>query len=137
MDNLTAIAASGMRSRMQTLDILANNMANSSSRGYKADREIYSLYSAEDALDPAQSSGQHQPWINGSWVDFSQGVLQPTGDPLDIAVVGRGFLSVRGSAGTVYTRNGALRISPAGDLLAAEDRPVLDIHNRPIRVDPS
>ena len=37
----------------------------------------------------------------------------------------------------MYTRNGSLRVSPAGDLLAAEDRPVLDINSRPIRVDPA
>ena len=137
MDNLTATAASGMRSRLQALDILANNMANASSRGYKADREMYSLYAAADARDANTGAGQTQPWIHHSWTDFSQGILQPTGDPLDVALVGNGFLSVRGAMGTVYTRNGSLRVSPTGELLAVEDRPVLDANNQPIRVDPS
>ena len=44
MDSLTAMAASGMRSRMESLDLLANNIANASTGGYKADREFYSLY---------------------------------------------------------------------------------------------
>ena len=48
MDTLSAIAASGMRARMQELDILANNLANTSSSGYKSDREMYSLYTGKE-----------------------------------------------------------------------------------------
>ena len=63
MDNLSAIAASGMRARMQELDILANNLANSSSSGYKSDREIYSLYSAKDAcMTPDQFKAFYPQW---------------------------------------------------------------------------
>src|SRR5579872_3984749 len=109
MDNLSAIAASGMRSRMQELDILANNLANSSSRGYKADREMYSVYSAPDSAGISDEGAQSQPWINSSWVDFSQGTISPTGNPLDVALDGKGFLAVRGPSGTLYTRNGALK----------------------------
>ncbi len=49
MDPLAAMAASGMRSRMESLDLLANNIANASTGGYKADREFYSLYAAPEA----------------------------------------------------------------------------------------
>ena len=62
-----------MRSRLQTLDILANNMANASSRGYKADREIYSLYSSEDSFDPSEAAAQKQPHFQrrGRQIDTS------------------------------------------------------------------
>ena len=55
MDPMTAIAASGLRARMESLDLLANNIANASTGGYKADREFYSLYVAPEAAgsDPA------------------------------------------------------------------------------------
>ncbi|MEP7354922.1 MAG: flagellar hook basal-body protein [Acidobacteriota bacterium] len=137
MDNLTAVAASGLRSRMQSLELLANNMANSSSRGYKADREINTLYSAADATNPALSSGQQQSWIHQSWTDFSQGTLEPTGNTLDLALSGPGFLTVRGPSGNLYTRNGSLHVSITGDLLGPEDRAILDNKSKPVRIDPS
>ena len=51
MDPLTAIAASGLRARMESLELLANNIANASTGGYKADREFYGLYAAAEAQD--------------------------------------------------------------------------------------
>lgn len=137
MDNLTAVAASGMRSRLQSLELLANNLANASSRGYKADREIYDLYSSADAEDSNTGDVTQQPWINRAWVDFAQGTVQPTGNPLDVALDGKGFLTVRGPNGNLYTRNGTMRVSPKGQLLGPEDRPVLDTKNQPIQLDTS
>ena len=49
MEPITISAASGLRSRMESLDMLANNIANGSTGGYKADREFYSLYVAPEA----------------------------------------------------------------------------------------
>jgi flagellar basal body rod protein FlgG len=54
-----------------------------------------------------------------------------------VALDGKGFLTVRGPKGNLYTRNGALRVSSKGELLAPEDRPVLDTKNQPIVLDPS
>src|SRR5260370_42600659 len=55
MDPMTAIAASGLRARMESLDLLANNLANASTRGYNPDRQFYSLYAAPQTArhDPA------------------------------------------------------------------------------------
>jgi flagellar basal-body rod protein FlgF len=136
MDTLSAIAASGMRARMQELDNLANNLANTSSSGYKSDREIYSLYSSKDAAGSDSVTSQ-TPWIKSTWVDFTQGTIAPTGNPLDIALVGKGFLAVRGSSGTLYTRNGSLKVTSQGDLVAAENHSVLDTANQPVKIDPT
>lgn len=122
---------------MQELDILANNLANTSSRGYKADRETYSLYSSPDATGTQDAAAQTEPWIKSTWVDFTQGTIAPTGNPLDIALVGKGFLTVRGSSGPLYTRNGSLKVTATGDLVAAEDRAVLDANGNPVKLDPS
>jgi len=122
---------------MEELDILANNLANASSQGYKSDQEMYSLYSAGDASGSEDAAPQTQPWIKSTWVDFTQGNTAPTGNPLDLALVGKGFLSVRGPSGTLYTRNGGLKVSSKGDLLAAEDRAVLDPNGNPIKIDPT
>ena len=118
MDPLTAMAASGMRSRMQSLDLLANNIANASTGGYKADREFYSVY-AEAGNDATM------PVIQKPYTDFSQGVLETTGNPLDLAISGRGFFTVSGPNGPLFTRNGTFRVDATGKLVSAEGYPVL------------
>ena len=99
--------------------MLANNIANSATAGYKVDREFYSLYQDAEA-----AGGLLSPVIDKPWTDFSQGQLQSTGKPLDVALDGKGFLAVNGPAGPLYTRNGALRVTPAGDVTSAEGYPV-------------
>src|SRR5215467_13251857 len=107
MDPMTAMAASGLRARMESLDLLANNVANTSTGGYKADREFYSLYIAPEAMDSADTATM--PVIERPWVDLAQGHIHPTGNPLDLALSGKGFFSVDGPTGTLYTRNGNFR----------------------------
>jgi flagellar basal-body rod protein FlgF len=117
MDPLTAMAASGMRARLQSLDLLANNIANASTGGYKADREFYSLY-AEAGNESTM------PVIEKPYTDLSQGTLETTGNPLDLAISGRGFFTVAGPNGPLFTRNGSFRLDPTGKLVSAEGYPV-------------
>jgi flagellar basal-body rod protein FlgF len=114
------MAASGMRSRMESLDLLANNIANASTGGYKADREFYSLYAAPEAED----AGTTMPVIQRPYTDLSQGALQNTGNPLDLALTGKGFFAVQGPNGPLYTRNGNFRLAADGKLISAEGYPV-------------
>jgi flagellar basal-body rod protein FlgF len=131
MDPLTISAASGLRSRMESLDMLANNMANASSSGYKADREFYSLYAAPEAAGPI-SGPDTLPVIEHPWTDFSQGDLQSTGNPLDMALQGKGFFSVNGPGGPMYTRDGSFHISAASQLVTAQGYPVRGADGNPI-----
>jgi flagellar basal-body rod protein FlgF len=118
MDPMTASAASGLRARMESLDLLANNVANASTGGYKADREFYSLYVAPDAQD--SDSPSTMPLIEKAWVDLSQGMLTNTGNSLDVALNGKGFFSVAGPNGPLYTRNGSFHLAADGKLVTAE-----------------
>ena len=135
--DLTTIAAAGLRSRMESLEMMANNLANAGTQGYKTDREFYTLYVAEDVRDDSTADPGASPMIERSWTDFSQGLLRETGNALDVAFSGRGFLAVNGPSQTLYTRNGGLRIGANGDLLAADDWGVRDINGKTIRLDPS
>jgi flagellar basal-body rod protein FlgF len=119
MDPIATSAASGMRARLESLDMLANNLANASTAGYKVDREFYSLYRDVEAEDAALS-----PVIEKPWTDFSQGMLQVTDRPLDIALSGKGFIGVNGPAGPLYTRNGSFQVSSSGDVVTSEGYPV-------------
>jgi flagellar basal body rod protein FlgG len=121
MDNLTIAAASGLRSRMASLDLLANNLANSATNGFKRDQEFYGLYSSADSNDPVNGGPSSTlPTIERQWTDFSPGIVQTTGNPLDVSLSGDGFLAVNGPNGTLYTRAGNLRVLPSGALATSD-----------------
>jgi len=124
---------------MESLEMLANNIANQSSPGFKADREFYSLYMSPDAVATAGAgvSPATLPVIERNWTDFTQGLLNSTGNSLDLAMSGKGFFVVEGQQGPLYTRNGSFQLSPAGVLQTQKGYAVLDTENRPIKVDVS
>ncbi len=139
MDALTTAAASGLRSRAESLDMLANNIANASSAGFKADREFYNLYTSAEAStgDDGTAPSNQLPVIERHWTDFSQGTLTTTGNPLDLALTGGGFFLVQTPTGTLYTRDGNFRLSPDGKLQTQLGYPVLSSERKPIVLDPS
>jgi flagellar basal body rod protein FlgG len=111
---------------MVSLDLLANNLANAATGGYKNDREYYGLYASEDSANSVDGgTGTTLPVVERQWTDFSPGVLQITGNPLDVALPTKGFFSLKGPNGTLYTRNGSLQILPSGDLGSSDGLPVL------------
>jgi flagellar basal-body rod protein FlgF len=117
MDNLSIAAVSGLQSRISSLDLLANNLANSATSGYKNDLESYSTYSSDDADNGVDGgAGISLPVVEKQWTDFSAGTIETTGNPLDAALAGRGFFTVNGPTGTLYTRNGAFKVLPSGEL---------------------
>jgi flagellar basal-body rod protein FlgF len=129
MDSLTAMAASGLRSRMESLDLVANNVANAATGGYKADREFYSLYVAPEADGDPDIA---MPVIERPWIDLSQGTLQTTGNALDVALAGSGFFTVAGPAGPLYTRNGNFRLAADGKLTTTEGYPLSGADGNPL-----
>jgi flagellar basal body rod protein FlgG len=120
---------------MESLDLLANNMANSATSGYKSDSEFYGLYSSAEGRDPITGNASFTlPVVERQWTDFSQGTLVPTGSQLDVAVSGRGFLAVDGRSGPLYTRNGNLQVTPSGQLATADGYPVRGADGKPVQV---
>ncbi len=136
MDPLTISAASGMRARMESLDMLANNIANDSAGGYKVDREFYSLYVSPEA-SASQPDADTLPVIEKPWTDFSQGEIRATGNPLDVAISGKGFFTVAGPNGPLYTRNGSFRISVSGQITGAEGYPLQKVGGGSLTIDPA
>jgi flagellar basal-body rod protein FlgF len=134
MDALMTSAASGMRARMDSLEMLANNLANATTAGYKSDREFYNLYVAPEALDGMQGpQASTAPVIERPWTDFQQGTLTPTGNVLDMAIAGKGFFAVNGTGGPLYTRAGNFRLSAMGVLTTAEGYPVRSETGAPLQ----
>lgn len=124
MDSATIAAASGLRSRMQSLDLLANNLANTATAGYKRDQEFYGLFTSEEAEGGDTSPAATLPVIQRQWTDFSPGTMQVTGNAMDIALPTAGFFVVNGPNGPLYTRNGSLQVLPSGELATGEGLPI-------------
>ncbi len=137
MDPLLISAASGMRARMESLDMLANNLANATTGGYKSDREFYSAYVAAEAdqaaADGVSPEADRQPVVEKRWTDFTQGNMRLTGNTLDIGLDGSGFLAVNGPSGLLYTRSGNLKLSSSGVLTTADGYPVRTVDGNPIQ----
>lgn len=140
MDPLTAIAASGMRARTETLEVIANNLANTSTPGYKADAEAYNLYFGDDAWQgyfENRPSAAEMPMLERNWSDMSQGTLLDTGNPGDFALATPGFFVAQTSEGPLYTRSGHFRVSKKGVLETREGYAVLGAGGKPVHLDPT
>lgn len=135
MDQISAIAASGLSARMQSLDLLANNMANASTSGYKGDGEFYTVYTSEQA--EAADTPTTLPMIERQWTDFAQGLLEQTSNPLDMGISGKGLFTVQGPSGPLYTRNGSFHIAANGTLSTTDGYPVLLKDGKPLKPDPT
>ncbi len=119
---------------MDSLDMLANNIANGSTAGFKVDREFYSTFTGGGALAALDPSVGDSPVVEKRWTDFAQGSLLPTGNDTDLALSGSGFFAVSGPDGPLYTRNGGFKISASGTLVTAEGYPVRQVGGQPIQL---
>ncbi|MGD0300882.1 MAG: flagellar basal-body rod protein FlgF [Bryobacteraceae bacterium] len=133
MDQISILAASAMRSSMQSLDLLANNMANASTSGYKGDSEFHTVYTSEAADADATELPVTLPMIERRWTDFAQGLLEPTNNPMDFGLSGKGFFVVKGPNGPLYTRNGNFRMSPDGTVVTSDGYPLLGQDGQPVK----
>lgn len=134
MNPMIISAASGLRSRMESLDMIANNLANAATSGFKKDSELYGLYSGSEDAETYTST---LPVIEKPWIDHSQGTLQVTSNPFDVAIRGKGFFAVKGPTNTLYTRSGNFQMKTDGTLATAEGHPVLLDTGSPLKLDPN
>lgn len=128
MENTLLIGLSKQVALRRELDVVSNNIANLNTNGFKADMSVFEEYlmpvaRANDftGRDTRLSYVQDR----ATWLDHSQGPVQVTGNPLDVAVDGNAFLTVQTPRGERYTRNGALQINAAGQLVTSEGYQVL------------
>jgi flagellar basal-body rod protein FlgF len=123
-------AATALVALDQRQEVLANNIANLSSPGFKRQNVLLEGFyqTLEKALSPAMYGTQRGPGggvrVENTFTDFSRGSITHTGDPLNIALDGPGFIAVNTARGERYTRDGALSIDAEGRLVAVGGLPV-------------
>ena len=132
-------AVSGLRAQMEALDMMANNLANVNTTGFKEDNAFFTLLKQSISQSPERDqldSAINQSITAQAAVNPAAGSIRPTNRDLDIAIEGSGFLVVQAPAGTRYTRNGSLRLNEKFVLSTSEGFPVLGLKNQPITLGP-
>lgn len=122
MDRLLYISMNGAKHSFYQQSVLANNLANASTDGYKAQNTAFRALPVYGPGMPTRT------FVVDSTpnADLSGGTLKTTGRPLDVAVHGRGWLAVQDSRGNeAYTRNGAIEVTSTGLLVTNNGRPLI------------
>jgi flagellar basal-body rod protein FlgF len=133
MDRGLFIAMTGAKQIMQAQAVNNNNIANASTTGFRADTVAFS---SQPIYGPGYATRVNAVALDDG-VDFSEGAMQSTGAPLDIAVDGPGFIAVQGADGQeAYTRAGALRITDSGAVTTTSGQAVLS-DSGPVQVPPA
>jgi flagellar basal-body rod protein FlgF len=128
MENTLLIGLSRQTVLRRELDIVANNIANLNTTGFKADGAVFAEYLQAGAHNEVfAAADRRMSFVQDTmtWHDMSQGGVQQTGNPLDVAIEGNGFLVVQTARGERYTRNGSLQINAQGQLVTGAGEQVL------------
>ncbi len=125
MQNAVLVGLSRQVALGREMDVVANNIANLNTTGFKADGSLFEEYLASAAR--ADQTGGRVSFVldRGIWHDMSQGPVEHTGNPLDVAIDGKGFLVVQTPRGERYTRNGSMQINASGQLVTSDGYAVL------------
>jgi flagellar basal-body rod protein FlgF len=128
MQNTLLIGLSRQMVLERQMDVVANNVANINTTGYKADRSLFEEYLRSNAHeDNFVQSDRRLSFVQdrATFRDYSQGPTEETKNPLDVAIDGSAFLVVQTPAGERYTRDGNLQINNQGQLVTQSGYPVL------------
>ncbi len=136
MDSGAYAAYAGLLARAESLDSAASNLSNSSTTGFRAEREYFkSIVLGKDAPDSQMGTGLNSFGVlGGNQIDLGQGELVSTGNVLDVAIQGTGFFAVLTPQGIRYTRDGSFQRSSDGSLQTQSNESVLNSLNKPISV---
>jgi flagellar basal-body rod protein FlgF len=133
MDINSNVATSRLAAQERAIDVIANNIANMNTPGFKAERMQFSdwLEGQRDGSSIAYTEDR------ATWHELSPGPLQQTGNPLDLAITGDGYFTVSTSAGPRLTRDGRFEVMPDGTIANSAGQGLMDMSGRPIRISPT
>jgi flagellar basal-body rod protein FlgF len=141
MNNALYVGLSRQMTLKRQMDVIANNIANSDTVGFK----VESLMLREDVQQAAQkpSSGSAPPekisFVHDAGVsrDFTQGALKQTGSTFDLGLHGDGLFQVQTPNGPRFTRDGRFSLNAQGQMVDVAGDPLLSAGGQPIRIDPT
>jgi len=134
MESPGYIVLSRLALQGRATEVLANNIANADTPGFRASRMLFAEHLARRAA--AEGGTVAYAEDRATWRDDEAGPIRRTGNPLDVAIAGEGYFSVETPRGERYTRAGRFSIGAEGRVVDAEGNPVLDARGNPIAVAP-
>lgn len=124
MENVLLIALSRQTALRREMDVIANNVANVNTNGFKRriseSREFQMPVASADSFRRGQDRRVSFVVDKGTPLDLSGGTVEPTGNPMDVTIAGEGFFVVQTPQGERFTRNGALMLNANGELVNSD-----------------
>lgn len=141
MDMPSYVLLSQEQALQRQLEVAANNMANMTTAGFKAEQPVFHEYVAQAGDTGSSGTTLSHPTSfvldYGAIHDLRSGAFEPTGNPLDVMIDGPGYLAVTlPGGGTAYTRAGNLKLSSTGELTAPNGAPLQGEGGSPITIPP-
>jgi flagellar basal-body rod protein FlgF len=140
MENTVLVGLSRQIALRRELDVIANNLANLGTTGFKAESVLFEQHLSNSArtdnFTVPQDRNVRFVLDRETHTDLSQGPFAQTGSKFDVAIDGEGFFAVNTPQGERYTRAGGFAISPTGELITPSGYPVLGLGG-PIVLDPN
>lgn len=139
MDLASNVALSRMDADMRAMSVVANNIANASTPGYKAESVQFTDWLSRQGGDDVPRGGRLIAFAQdrSTWRDNAPGPLRHTANPLDLGLSGDGYFTVNTMRGPRLTRDGRFGISPNGTISDSAGDPLLDINGQPMTVSPT
>ncbi|PZR36348.1 flagellar basal-body rod protein FlgF [Caulobacter segnis] len=137
MDNALYVGLSRQMTLRRELDVVANNIANANTTGFKVEDLMVRTEQAKPAKTLDGGSAVKFVLDSGVARDFTQGAMTKTGGDFDLAIEGKGFFHVQTAGGDRYTRDGRFTTNPTGQLTTQSGHLVLDDGGGPITIDPT
>ncbi len=131
MQSSIYVALSGQVALEKRMDSIANNIANLGTVGFRADGIKFESLISQTASDSVAFAS-----TGSEYISRRSGAFMETGNLLDVAVRGEGWMAFQTPDGNVYSRDGRLQMTDAGDLLSVGGLPVLDVGGAPILLNP-
>lgn len=128
MDSGFYSSFAGLAARMDALDVVANNLANISTTGFKAQHEFYRSFSAwlqPSLTTPINQAVNQYGVLGGASLDLSPSSLEPTGNPTDVALQSAGYFTIQTQNGLRYTRAGNFSLNSQRQLVTVRGDRVL------------
>ena len=126
------VALSAQISLQKRLETIANNVANASTVGFRAEEVKFETVLSHASSTPVAFASAGQGYLSRA-----SGEIVRTDNPLDVAVQGDAWLGIQTPAGPVYTRDGRLKMTPTGELQTLNGYAVLDAGSSPVQLDPN
>lgn len=121
MENLSYISLSHQTALKRQMDVVANNIANMSTPGFKSQSVLFEEYVQNAGHGDKDPTGKFSQVLDrATWRNMDQGTLSMTGNPLDMAITGDAYFAIETEAGPRYTRAGNFSLNDRGEVVTAK-----------------